>query len=53
MTRVSLNIVYIQLRAEDLAILENKLGPLDELQIYYPKLDPALGGSIDLEGFTK
>lgn len=38
---------------EDLTYLENKLGSLNEFQIYYPKLDPALGGSLELDGFGK
>lgn len=38
---------------EDLEVLENNLGPLGKSQIYYPKLDPALGGSLGLEGFGK
>lgn len=38
---------------EDLIVLEKTLGILNEEQIFYPKLDPALGGSIELEAFDK
>jgi len=38
---------------EDLEILESNLGPLENEQIYYPKLDPALGGSLELDRFDK
>ncbi len=38
---------------EDLPVLEERLGKLDENQIYYPALDPALGGSLELDGFGK
>jgi hypothetical protein len=38
---------------DDLSFLQNKLGRLDKNQIYYPKLDPALGGSLELDGFDK
>jgi hypothetical protein len=38
---------------EDLEVLESNLGPLENEQIYYPKLDPALGGSLELEQFDK
>lgn len=41
------------IKPEDLKYLEDKLGTLDEHQIYFPKLDPALGGSLSLDGFTK
>lgn len=37
----------------DLPILEGRLGKLDENQIYYPLLDPALGGSTELDAFGK
>ena len=40
----------------DLALLNeihNKLGPLDEHQIYFPALDPELGGTLELKNFTK
>ena len=38
---------------EDLPKLEERLGQLENNQIYYPTLDPALGGSLDLENFNK
>ncbi len=38
---------------DDLITLKNTLGELEEEQIYYPKLAPALGGSLDLDGFDK
>ena len=38
---------------DDLITLQNTLGELEEEQIYYPKLDFALGGSLDLGGFDK
>ena len=41
------------INCESLEILESKLGLLGELQIYYPKLDLALGGSLDLDSFDK
>ena len=37
----------------DLKHLERKLGKLEEFQIYFPKLDPALGGSLALDNFGK
>lgn len=41
------------IKHKDLQYLEKKIGYLKSFQIYYPKLDPALGGSLDLEGFGK
>ncbi len=38
---------------DDLNVLNKKLGPLGEYQIYYPVLDPALGGSFELNNFDK
>ena len=38
---------------KDLKYIESKLGYLNEGQIYYPKLDPVLGGNIELDGFDK
>ena len=38
---------------QDLSVLEDRLGKLENDQIYFPKLDPALGGGLELEGFDK
>lgn len=38
---------------ETLTYLEKKLGTLGEFQIYYPKLDSELGGSLDPDEFDK
>ncbi|BFM48907.1 hypothetical protein [Marinomonas sp. THO17] len=38
---------------EDLQVLESNLGPLDNEQVYYPILDPILGGSLELGRFDK
>jgi len=39
--------------SDDVQVLESKLGPLEDEQIYYPALDPALGGSLELDQFGK
>ena len=41
------------IKPNDLDVLEANLGPLEAEQIYYPKLDPALGGSLELDQFDK
>jgi len=41
------------IQPEELTILEGKLGPCDEEEIYYPVPDPAIGGSGELETFDK
>ncbi|WP_299769927.1 hypothetical protein [uncultured Pseudoteredinibacter sp.] len=38
---------------EDIPILIQNLGELEDEQIFYPKLDPALGGSLELDEFDK
>ncbi len=41
------------IQINDLAILEKNLGHLGKFQIYYPTLDHALGGSLNLDKFGK
>jgi len=36
-----------------LSELEKRIGKLGKFEIYYPKLDPAIGGSLELKQFTK
>eukprot|EP00547_Thalassionema_nitzschioides_P006780 CAMPEP_0194221606 /NCGR_PEP_ID=MMETSP0156-20130528/30970_1 /TAXON_ID=33649 /ORGANISM="Thalassionema nitzschioides, Strain L26-B" /LENGTH=56 /DNA_ID=CAMNT_0038952067 /DNA_START=253 /DNA_END=423 /DNA_ORIENTATION=+ len=36
----------------DVKSLHKKLGPLGEDESYYPKVDPAIGGSLKLSTFT-
>jgi len=41
------------IKPNDLQVLESNLGSLEDEQIYYPKLERALGGSLELDQFGK